>query len=225
MTGGKPGRIFSLLDWCWPFPLGFLAGTIAFSVAAGTWLMFRDHQPPLRRRPLIQSGAPEVAANGPPASSAPAQSAAPALPDSTTAQSGQTPGSRTEQAIPSATAARQESAAPISPSKLERPIERTSVPREEPSPRKVPLTVPARPQPVQPKAQPQPAAPQLSSEQQAELADRLTLGRFLMDRKDYHAAITEFQAALAINPSNREAKAAVEQAKEASKNQEPTPQP
>jgi len=78
---------------------------------------------------------------------------------------------------------------------------------------------------VQPKARPQPTAPQLSSARQAELADRLTLGRFLMDRKDYHAAITEFQAALALDPSNREAKAAIEQAIEASKNQEPTPQP
>jgi len=225
MAGGRGGRVFSLLDWCWPFPLGFLAGTIAFSVAAGAWLMFRDHQPPPRRRPLIQSDAPEIAANVPPAATAPAQSTAPTLPNSTTAQSGQTAGSRTEQAIPLVTAASQESTAPISPSKLERSIERTSAPREGSPPRKVAVAVPARLQPMQPKAQLRPAAPQLSSAQQAELADRLTLGRFLLDRKDYHAAINEFQAALAIDPSNREAKAAVEQAREASKNQEPIPQP
>jgi tetratricopeptide (TPR) repeat protein len=66
--------------------------------------------------------------------------------------------------------------------------------------------------------QPRRAAPPLSAKQQAEFTDRLTIGRFLMDRKEYSAAIKEFQAALAIDPASREAQAAIQLAREAGKN-------
>jgi hypothetical protein len=39
-----------------------------------------------------------------------------------------------------------------------------------------------------------------------------------MDRKDYSAAIKEFQAALAIDPADREAKAAIQEARAAAEN-------
>ena len=73
----------------------------------------------------------------------------------------------------------------------------------------------AKPQVAKPKVQPRPVVPPLSAQQQAELTDRLTIGRFLMDRKEYSAAIKEFQAALAIDPASREAQAAIQQAREA----------
>lgn len=68
-------------------------------------------------------------------------------------------------------------------------------------------------------------ASRLSPAQEAELRDKLTLGRFLMDRKDYRAAIVEFQAALAVDPSNRETQAAIQQARDANKDLESSPQP
>lgn len=91
------------------------------------------------------------------------------------------------------------------------PIKPTTA--EEPSPAPA-LTKP----PVdRPKAELRPVAPRLSAAQKAEIADRLTIGQFLMDRKDYPGAIREFQAALEIDPSSREAKAAIQQAREANK--------
>jgi Tfp pilus assembly protein PilF len=62
-----------------------------------------------------------------------------------------------------------------------------------------------------------PVAPKLSATQQAEITDRLTIGRFLMDRKEYSAAIKEFQTALAIDPTSREAQAAIQKARAAGK--------
>lgn len=68
------------------------------------------------------------------------------------------------------------------------------------------------------KAQPRPVSRQLSAAQRAAIADRLTIGRFLVDRKDYSAAIKEFQAALAIDPTNREAQTAIQRARAADAN-------
>jgi Tfp pilus assembly protein PilF len=81
-----------------------------------------------------------------------------------------------------------------------------------------PTAAPEESQGAKPKAQPRPVAPQLSAAQRAAIADRLTIGRFLMDRKDYSAAIKEFQAALAIDPTSREAQAAIQQARVAGTN-------
>lgn len=41
-----------------------------------------------------------------------------------------------------------------------------------------------------------------------------------MDRQDYPAALTEFQAALAIDPTNHEAQAAIQRARKAGKEPE-----
>jgi Tfp pilus assembly protein PilF len=68
-------------------------------------------------------------------------------------------------------------------------------------------------------------AGRLSPAQEAELKDKLTLGRFLMDRQDYPAAIAEFRAALAIDSSNREAQAAMQQAREVSRKLDSSPPP
>jgi Tfp pilus assembly protein PilF len=63
-------------------------------------------------------------------------------------------------------------------------------------------------------------ARKLPPAQQAALQDKLTLGGFFMDRQDFPAAIREFQAALAIDPRNHEAQAAMQQARKAGKEPE-----
>lgn len=88
-----------------------------------------------------------------------------------------------------------------------------------------PAAARTRPPAAKPNAQPRPAAPQLSEKQQAEFTDRLTIGRFLVIRKEYSAAIKEFQAALAINPSSREAQAAIQEARKAGEQLEAAPGP
>ncbi|MBI4164659.1 MAG: hypothetical protein HY508_02875 [Acidobacteria bacterium] len=93
----------------------------------------------------------------------------------------------------------------------------TSRPTAPPESSPATTTALAKPAITKPKAQPRPVAAPLSAKQQAEFTDRLTIGRFLMDRKEYSAAIKEFQAALAINPTSREALAAIRQAREAGK--------
>ncbi len=60
--------------------------------------------------------------------------------------------------------------------------------------------------------------PRLSAVQQAELNDKLVIGRFLMERKDYRAAITVLEEALEIDPSSLEASAALQTARSAAKN-------
>jgi hypothetical protein len=63
-------------------------------------------------------------------------------------------------------------------------------------------------------------ASKVSPAQRAALQDKLTLGGFFMDRQDYPAALTEFQAALAIDPTNHEAQAAIQRARKAGKEPE-----
>jgi hypothetical protein len=44
-----------------------------------------------------------------------------------------------------------------------------------------------------------------------------------MQHQQYGAALEEFQAALAMDPANREAQAAIQQAREARRNPQPQP--
>jgi len=82
-------------------------------------------------------------------------------------------------------------------------------------------TASVEPPAARPKARPS----QLTAAQAAEITDHLKIGRFFVVRKDFEAAIKEFQAVLAIDPSNREAKSAIESAQEADRNQDSTVQP
>ncbi len=72
---------------------------------------------------------------------------------------------------------------------------------------------------------PRARAPQLSAAQQAEFKDKLLIGRFLMERKDYHAAAGIFEEALKIDPSSLEAKAALRLARSAAENPDIDPSP
>ena len=78
-----------------------------------------------------------------------------------------------------------------------------------------PAAAATEPPAAKPEAQGRPVAPQLSAKQKADFADRMTIGQFLVDRKEYPAAIKEFQAALAMDPSSREARTAIQKAREA----------
>lgn len=187
MSGRISERIIWLLDWCWPFPLGIFASTLALVMAAGIWVALRAPQPHLPGRPVGQTSSAEIPGQSPSSLPSPAQDATPAVPNPAA--------SRTTSPIPT------------------RAEEVTST---------AALT---RPPVTKPKAQPRPAAPLLSEKQRAEFMDRLTIGRFLVDRKEYSAAIKEFQAALAINPSSREAQAAIQETRRIGKQSESGPSP
>ena len=62
------------------------------------------------------------------------------------------------------------------------------------------------------------AGSRLSPAQEAKLRDTLVRGRWYMQRGQYGPALEEFQAALAMDPANREAQAAIRQAREPSEN-------
>lgn len=172
-------RIISLIDWCWPFPLGIVATALALGMSTGIWLAVRSPQPPSPGQRLGRGVSTETPAQAPGNVPPPGQVTAPAGSNPIT--------DRTPSAIPAPAGAPLPSA----------PI--------------------AKPQVAKPKTQPPPVARKLSATQQAEITDRLTIGRFLMERKEYSAAIKEFQAALAIDPSSREAQEAIQTALKASK--------
>ena len=182
MAGGLGDRIIRFLDWCWPFPLGIFAATLAFVVGTGIWLAIRSPKPRLTDRSFVQTGATHIPASERSTLPSSPQDAAPAAQNPTAdplLSTRPTPAEKTSAAF---TAAR------------------------------------ATPQAAKPPARPRRVAPPLSAKQQAELTDRLTIGRFLMDRKEYSAALKEFQAALAIDPASPDAQAAIQQAREAAKN-------
>jgi len=62
---------FTILDACWPFPLGIIAATLAFLISAGTWLAFRqpDSRMQSATRPSTKSGTghPPILKESPPA--------------------------------------------------------------------------------------------------------------------------------------------------------------
>ena len=212
-------RIISLLDWCWPFPLGIAAASLALIMAAGTWLLFHDQ----RHAPATQHVEPTGPSRLPgtaPANVLPTPQASGELPlqQDEASISTRTPAVDATIRMPAraATASRRQSevsAQPLTP--------RATSPARKP----VHATTSVEPPATRPNARPSPATAQLSSAQLAEITDHLKIGKFLMGRKDFKAATREFQAVLAIDPSNREAKSAIESAQEADKHQDSTLQP
>lgn len=215
----------AVLDWLWPFPLGIIFGGLLFLIAVGSWLALRGPAPP--DQPVVASkrgGEPNAPALAPPAQPVePSETTEPATPPPS-ADKPPVRSSPARTAVASTTS----------------PVERTArAPAPKPRTARAPsqpvrdVVSAARPAPAKPQVEatpvskptPAPAASALSPAQEAELNDKLTLGRFFMDREDYRAALTQFQAALEIDSSNRAAQAALQQARDALKALESTPQP
>jgi len=218
--------ILAFLDWCWPFPLGAFAAALAFSVSAVIWIATRQASSPSRPSPQadIHSAAGSPPRRGEPP--APSLSSAPPKPDSSVAKKDYASGSVSADTSPAGALSRSEPASHIPVPAPQNRDARTSTAREvAPTTRTAAAHPQAQTQIV--KTEPKVISPvsRFSPAQVAELKDKLTLGRFFMDRKDYPAAMTQFQAALAIDPSNREAQAAIQQAHEASEAPESSPQP
>lgn len=201
MAGGWGERMIRLLDWCWPFPLGIVTCTLTLVVTTGIWLAIRSPQPTVVRRPPGQSVPTEI----------PGQVVPSPLPPPAQYSTPKAVG----EASPGINPIGRRVSIPI---RTETPGS-SSTPRGIPPPDRVPATAArAKPAVKQAEAQKAPVAPRLSAAQQAKITDRLTIGRFLMDRKEYAAAIKEFQAALAIDPESREAQAAIQKARAAVRN-------
>jgi cytoskeletal protein RodZ len=217
--------VVAVLDRVWPFPLGILFAALVLSISAGAWLMFRrpgpapqtpkhriarpdldrlaqsdlQTQPSASRVSEIQA-APSASRNSPVQSSFP-------KPATSKISSHPTGGGKTSASEPQMRASSVPYASAATPS---------------------PHTAPAKPKPkeISPaKPTTQATASPLSPAQRAALQDRLTLGGFFLERQDFPAAIKEFQAALEIDPSSREAQAAIQQAREAGKRSESTVPP
>lgn len=211
---------WALLDWCWPLPLGLFIGVLVFAASAGTWLVFREPSTPRRPPPRadtpvsVQSPArgeapqpppeyappapaePSVLTQGPPVGSTSGETASARAPS----QSEQT-GSISSPGLPvrsgrNSSAPKGEGQAPRAPRQSERPSVASPLPA---------------------------AGSRLSPAQEAKLRDTLVRGRWYMKRGQYGAALEEFQAALAMDPANREAQAAIQQARGASANPKPQP--
>ena len=218
--------IVAFLDWCWPFPLGAFAVALAFSVSSVIWLVFGQAGSPLRPSPRIYT---HSAASSPALQeelTTPSPSVAPGLPDPSVAKAHHPSGSVLGDTSRAGAFFRPDSA-----NRIPVPEPRThgaeiSTAREVAASTR---TAAAHPQVQRQilKTETKAASPVslLSPAQESELRDKLTLGRFFVDRKDYRAAVAEFQAALAIDPSNREAQAAIQQARDAGKGPESSPQP
>jgi hypothetical protein len=101
----------------------------------------------------------------------------------------------------------------------------TPQPAQPKSSEPIPSPAEARTQAASPVPPARPAPSKLSAKQQADINDRLTIGRFLMERKDYVNAIENFQAALAIDPANRKAQEALQEARRANQQSEATAKP
>lgn len=219
-------RIAAILDWCWPFPLGAFAAALVFSVSAVIWIVSRQASSPSQPSPQADI---HSAASSPPRQGevpAPSLSAGLPQPDSSVAKENYASGSVSRGTSPAGALSRSESPSHIPvPGPRARGAE-ISTAREVASSTR---TAAAHPQVQRQivKTETKVASPvsRLSPAQESELRDKLTLGRFFMDREDYPAAMAQFQAALAIDPSNREAKAAILQAHEAGKSPETSPQP
>jgi hypothetical protein len=212
------GRVVAVLDWLWPLPLGALFGALLFLVTAGTWLAFRGPAPTASIPRSPQSG-PSVAApqEFPPQSSLPTTSEqAEPVTNSDTSPVGSVPPSPTITGRPSRVDLG--GSTPPSQSSL-RASEAAPAPAGKALPQTALVQSEVKRAPV---SKPTPSTPvsKLSPAQQAALQDKLTLGGFFMDRQDFPAAVREFQAALAINPANHEAQAAMQQARKAGKQME-----
>jgi len=188
--------VLAPLDWCWPFPLGIFFGVFVVGISAGVWLMFRE--PPTARQQPLRT-------NAPPAAQSPAHS---------------------EVAPPPPEPAPPATAEPTVPAEAQ-PVETTKTSR---------AGTPSQSEPAA--AIPQPGKTRLASEskappavsrpltaQEAKLRDTLTRARWYMKHGQSRAAIEEFQAVLEMDPSNREARTGLQQARDASGKPQPGPQP
>ena len=218
--------LLTFLDWCWPFPVGILAAGLAFSISAGTWLaLHRTDSPRLRpprayTSPTTNTRAVETDVPSP------IQSAAPPVSDLPVSHGDRAAGSLVGESSGVGTISKREPTSRFPMPEPAKPLPARSTLQEIASAGKA-SAVPTQAQTPKAQSKPAPSAPasQLSPAQEAALNDKLTLGGFLMDRQDYPAAISEFQAALAIDPTNREAQTGIQQAREASKKLDPSPQP
>ena len=215
------GRVVAVLDWLWPLPLGALFGALLFLVTAGTWLAFRGPAPTATvsspRSPQSEPSVPEPR-EFPPQSSLPtASDQTGPVTNSDTSPVGSVPSSPTTTGRPS----RVDLGGSTPPSQSSvRASEATPAPAVKALPQTALVQSEVKRAPV---SKPTPSTPvgKLSPAQQAALQDKLTLGGFFIDRQDYPAAIREFQAALAIDPANHEAQAAIQRAHKADKEPEP----
>ena len=208
-------RAVALLDWSWPFPLGLFFGVVVFSVLAAAWLVF--WQPTTPQRPAPQASRRTVA-DIPAAGSSPAPVATSS--DSQPASNVETQ-ARDAVATPSSAspfagleASRSSGHAPsslTSATVVQASGTREAVTGVEPRP----AAHPPAPKPAGASVTPPtPSAPQLSPRQKAEINDKLTLGSFFLERREYREALREFQAVLTLDPSNRDARNGVAQAEE-----------
>jgi hypothetical protein len=219
-------RIVAILDWCWPFPLGAFAAALVFSVSAVIWIASRHASSPSQPSPQADI---HSAASSPPRQEelpAPSLSATPPQPDSSVAKDHHPSGSVLGDTSRAGTLFRPDSANRIPVPEPRTHSAEISTAREVASSTRTAAAHPqAKRQIVKTETKVASPVSRLSPAQESELRDRLTLGRFFMERKDYPAAMAQFQAALAIDPSNREAKAAMQQAHDASKSVESSPRP
>lgn len=216
MPGRIAERVFALLDWCWPLPLGVLVGALVFAISAGIWRASNA------RRRASQTASPALTQSRINSAAlqeklpAPSQSQAPEVPNSPAAGDAGASASIGGNAPVAGTPFRSAPPVSLSASGPQKGGAPGLPPPEMASAAKVP---PTHPQGSSPRAGAEPkaasASSQLTPSQKAELSDKLTLGRFFMDRQDYSAALAEFQAAQAIDPSDREVQTAVRQAREA----------
>ncbi len=231
------------LDWCWPLPLGIVFGALVVGVSAGTWWIFWAPSTPLQgsAAPTAQSPAHSGVAP-PPSQPAPPTATEPAIP--TEPQPSEV--TKTSPVSAAAESARPTASRPLTAQETKlrdtltrarwymqhgqyRPaIEEFQAALEmDPSNREAsaelqqareasgkPATSPQR---VQSTASRPPAT------QETKLRDTLTRARWYMKHAQYRVAVEEFQAALEMDPSNREARAGLQQAREAGGNRQPGP--
>ena len=216
----------AILDWCWPLPLGAFAAALVFSVSAVIWIASRQASSPSQPSPQADI---HSAASSPPRQGelpAPSQSASPPQPDSSVAKENYAAGSVSGGTSPAGALPRSEPASRIPvPGPQNRNAGKSTTREIAPTTRAAAAHPQVQRQIVKTETKVASAVRRLSPAQESGLRDKLTLGRFFMDRKDYPAAMAQFQAALAIDPSNREAKAAIQQVHDASKSVESSPRP
>ncbi|MFB3922042.1 MAG: hypothetical protein ACE145_09985 [Terriglobia bacterium] len=240
--------VLSFLDLLWPFPLGIAFGVLVVGASAGAWLVFREsptpHQAPQRTSPVPAAKSPAPAEIVPPplepAPPTPTQTAVPAAPQPVEATTSSPANATPESVRPSATRpltaqevkvrdtltrarwymrqgqygpATEEFQAALAMDPSNREVQAGLQQARAASGSPAPSPQPARAAPSRPPVTPD-----------AKLRDTLTRARWYMKQGQYRPAIEEFQAVLAVDPSNREAQTGLEQARQAGGIREPSPQ-
>ncbi len=239
----------AFLDWLWPFPLGIVFGVLVLGASAGAWLMFRE--PPARRQAPLRTNAPPAAKS--PAHSEvamPPSEPAPPAPTEPTVTTASQPVESTKTSSASATsrADRATGSRPLTSqeAKLRDTLTRgrwymkqgqyraaieefQAVLEMDPSNRDARTGLQqARDARENREPSPQtnrPTVSRLLTAPEAKLRDTLTRARWYMKQGQYRPAIQEFQAVLEMDPSNRDARTGLQQARDASGNPKPSPQP